>query len=265
MWKNGNKLWRLIGVFNGMDQKEKRLKLHWKGMETGKATADLLIKQYAAVSNTEVDPGKNQIRKNTKILKETPTDQEKDSMNKTFTQHELDRAIKNLKLEKSSGEDGVTNEITQHLEKNMKKKLLQLYNTTWTAENIPQTQKEAIMIPIYKQGKGEKKPENCRPVILLRCLGKSLERMVSTRMTWYLEKNNILIVEQEEAGFPRGRCTEDQITLIAQEIEDGFRRKRHTAVVLIDMEKTLDCKWTDGLLFKLKSSGICENKFNFYC
>ncbi|GFR96663.1 Non-LTR (Long terminal repeat) retrotransposon and domain-containing protein [Elysia marginata] len=84
-------------------------------------------------------------------------------MNKNFTQHKLDRAIQNLKLKKSPGEDGVTNEMIQHLGKNMKKKLLQLYNTTWTTGNISQIWKEAIMIPIYKQGKDEKKPESYQP------------------------------------------------------------------------------------------------------
>ncbi|GFS13013.1 RNA-directed DNA polymerase from [Elysia marginata] len=80
-------------------------------------------------------------------------------------------------------------------------------------------------------------------------------------MTWYLEKNNILV--EEQAGFRRGRCTEDQITLIAQDIEDGFQEKRHTVVVWIDMAKAFDCVWRDGLLFKLKDNGISGNMFKW--
>ncbi|GFR72998.1 RNA-directed DNA polymerase from [Elysia marginata] len=143
-------------------------------------------------------------------------------MNKNFTQHELDSAI----------------QMIQHLGKNMKKKLFQLFNTTWTTGNIPQIWKEAIMILIYKQGKDKKKPECYRSVSLLSCLGKTMERMVNTRMTWYLEKNYILV--EEQTGFRRGRCTEDQITLIAQDIEDGFQEKTHTVVVWIDMAKAFD-------------------------
>ncbi|GFR80439.1 LINE-1 retrotransposable element ORF2 protein [Elysia marginata] len=174
MEKDGNKLWRLIEALSGSEGKATQIALEKDGnLVTGKATADLLIKQYAAVSNIEVDPEKKiQIRRNTKNLKETPTDQERDLMNKNFTQHELERAMQDLKLTKSPGEDGVTNEMIQHLGKNMKKKLLQLYNTTWTTGNIPQIWKEAIMIPIYKQGKDKKKPESYRPVILLSCLKK---------------------------------------------------------------------------------------------
>ncbi|GFR96666.1 RNA-directed DNA polymerase from mobile element jockey [Elysia marginata] len=70
-----------------------------------------------------------------------------------------------------------------------------------------------------------------------------MERTVNTRMTWYLEKNNILV--EEQAGFRRDRCTEDQIILIAQDIEDGFQEKRHTVVVWIDMAKAFDRVWRD--------------------
>ncbi|GFR72205.1 RNA-directed DNA polymerase from mobile element jockey [Elysia marginata] len=176
MEKDGNKLWRLIEALSGSEGKATQIALEKDGnLVTGKATADLLIKQYAAVSNIEVDPEKKiQIRKK---MKETPTDQERDLMNKNFTQDELDRAIQDLKLKKSLGEDGVTKEMIQHLRKNIKKKLLQLYNTTWATLNIPQIWKEALMIPIYRQGNGKKKPESYRPVSLLSFLGKTMERM----------------------------------------------------------------------------------------
>ncbi|GFR76312.1 RNA-directed DNA polymerase from mobile element jockey [Elysia marginata] len=253
MEKDGNKLWRLIEALSGPEGKATQITLEKDGnLLTVKATADLLIKQYAAVSNIEVDPEKKiQIRRNTKNLKETPTDQERDLMNKSFTQHELERALQDLKLKKSPGENGVTNEMIQHLGKNMKKKVLQLYNTTWTTGNIP----------IYKQGKDKKKPESYQPVSLLNCLGKTMERIVNTRMTWYLEKNNILV--EEQTGLRRGRCTEDQIALIAQDIEDGFQEKKHTVVVWIDMAKAFDRVWRDGLLFKLKDNGITRNMFKW--
>ncbi|GFR60641.1 RNA-directed DNA polymerase from [Elysia marginata] len=76
-----------------------------------------------------------------------------------------------------------------------------------------------------------------------------MERIVSTRMTWDLEKNNILI--EEQAGLRRGRCIEDHITLIAQDIENGFQEKRHTVAVWIDMEKAFDRVWRDRLSLKL--------------
>ncbi|GFR63031.1 hypothetical protein ElyMa_003594500 [Elysia marginata] len=67
MEKDSNKLWRLVGALSGSEGAATQIALEKDGNTvTGKATADLLIKQYAAVRNIEVDPEKKiQIRKNT--------------------------------------------------------------------------------------------------------------------------------------------------------------------------------------------------------
>ena len=81
-----------------------------------------------------------------------------------------------------------------------------------------------------------------------------MERMVNTRLTWHLENKNILI--EEQAGFRKGKCTEDQITLISQSIEDGFQEKKNTVAVWVDMEKAFDRVWKKGLSYKLQKYGV---------
>ena len=175
-------------------------------------------------------------------------------MDRKFTNEELEQALRELKMKKSSCPDQVTNEMLVNLGNGMKRKLLQLFNTSWRSGRIPQAWKEATMTPIHKQGKSKDKAESYRPISLLSCLCKTTERMVNTRLTWYLENNNILI--EEQAGFRKGRCTEDQITLISQSIEDGFQEKKNTVAVWIDMEKTFDRVWKKGLSYKLQKYGI---------
>ena len=48
-------------------------------------------------------------------------------------------------------------------------------------------------------------------------------RLINIRLVWHLEKNKIII--QEQAGLRQHRSTEDQVTYIAQKIEDGFQDK----------------------------------------
>ena len=175
-------------------------------------------------------------------------------MDRKFTNEELEQALRELKMKKSPGPDQVTNEMLVNLGNGMKRKLLQLFNTSWRSGRIPQAWKEATMTPIHKQGKSKDKAESYRPISLLSCLCKTMERMVNTRLTWYLENNNILI--EEQAGFRKGRCTEDQITLISQSIEDGFQEKKNTVAVWIDMEKAFDRVWKKGLSYKLQKYGI---------
>ena len=55
----------------------------------------------------------------------------------------------------------------------------------------------------------------------------------------------------DQATFRQDRSTEDQITYLTQEIEDASQEKKHTPAVWIDMEKTFDKVWKDGLKLKI--------------
>ena len=106
------------------------------------------------------------------------------------------------------------------------------------------------MVPIYKKGKECSKTTSYRLISLTSSAGKLIERLINSRLVWHLEKRNILIPKQ--AGFRHHRSTEDQVTYIAQHIEDGFQDKRHTLAVWIDKEKAFDKVWK----VKLHKSGI---------
>ena len=117
------------------------------------------------------------------------------------------------------------------------------------------------MIPVLKKGKHKNKATSYRPISLLSCTGKLMERMVNTRLTWHLESKNILVNEQ--AGFRQNMSTEDQVTYIAQKIEDGFQNKQHTLTVWVDMEKAFDKVWKDGLRYKLRENGVSDNMYKW--
>ena len=110
------------------------------------------------------------------------------------------------------------------------------------------------MIPIHKKGKSKDNVRNYRFISLTSCVGKVMERLINTRLTWYLEEKQIL--DANQAGFRQHRSTEDQIAYIAQKIEDGFQAKKHTLAVWVDMEKAFDRVWRDGLRIKLKQNGV---------
>ncbi|KAK3760362.1 hypothetical protein RRG08_030623 [Elysia crispata] len=254
--KDGSKLWNLVATLNGEKSKSGPIVLEKEGTTvTGKEAANVFIKQYAGVSDIEINKDRRrQVNLDILELKEASHGLKDTEMDRKFTNEELEQALRELKMKKSPGPDQVTNEMLVNLGNGMKRKLLQLFNTSWRSGRIPQAWKEATMTPLHKQGKSKDKAESYRPISLLRCLCKTMERMVNTRLTWYLENNNILI--EEQAGFRKGRCTEDQITLISQSIEDGFQEKKNTVAVWIDMEKAFDRVWKKGLSYKLQKYGI---------
>ena len=77
--------------------------------------------------------------------------------------------------------------------------LLDIFNDMWASGEIPECWKEANVIPIPKPGKDSKNPSNYRPMSLTSYLCKTMEKMINTRLVWFLEKNNILTKYQ--SGF----------------------------------------------------------------
>ena len=254
MDKDGRKLWKLTKALNDEDSRTGHVVVE-KGQDSlsGRKAANCLMDNFEQVSNLTVpEEKKRAIRED--LHKEQNEEVNPEHMNKPFTLKELDAELNTLKEKKSPGPDRITNEMLTHLGPKAKKKLLELYNNSWTTGHIPQLWKDADMIPIHKKGKDKKKAESYRPISLTSCMGKLLERMINTRLSWHLEKENFFAAEQ--AGFRHHRSTEDQVTYIAQKIEDGFQDKQHTLTVWIDLEKAYDRVWKDGLRLKLKRCGV---------
>ena len=159
-------------------------------------------------------------------------------MTANLQMEELEQAMSSLKKKKSPGKDGITNEMLIGLGTAAKMKLLAVLNCSWKKGIVPQAWKDAILIPVQKKGKDPTELNAYRPISLLSCVGKLMERIINNRLMGHLEEKNILTPQQ--AGFRKYRSTEDQITYIAQEIEDAFQAKKHTLVVWVDLEKAFD-------------------------
>nr|CDS28319.1 pol protein [Hymenolepis microstoma] len=109
-----------------------------------------------------------------------------------FSSHQLNAAIKQLKCKKSPGEDCIHPEFLIRIWPKAKEILLTLFNKTWETSLVPTQWKVAIVISILKKGKDPNKFDSHRPISLTSMLAKLMERMVNTRLTWFLETINIL-------------------------------------------------------------------------
>ena len=99
------------------------------------------------------------------------------------------------------------------------------------------------MVPIHKPGKAKTEATSYRPISLTSCMLKLLERIINTRLKWFLETEKLLVPQQ--AGFREHQCTEDQTTYLAQQIEDGFqRKKKHFQCGLIYKKHSIKCGQT---------------------
>jgi len=69
--------------------------------------------------------------------------------------------------------------------------LLDIYNEIRNGADFPSQRRQATIIPIPKVGENLSDSGNYRPVSLTSCICKTFERMVNTRLIWYLEYHSL--------------------------------------------------------------------------
>ena len=77
--------------------------------------------------------------------------------------------------------------------------------------------------------------------------------MVNNRLTWFLETNNLLIIQ---CGFRKNRTTIDHLVRLESFIRNGFINNQHVVSVFFDLEKAYDTTWKYGILKDLYSMGF---------
>lgn len=85
---------------------------------------------------------------------------------------------------------------------------------------MPPTWSEALIIPIPKPGKDYIDPNNCHPIALTSCLGKTMERMVNNHLVYKLETGNK--INRLHCGFRQGRSTLGHLLRLESYARDTF-------------------------------------------
>ena len=135
--------------------------------------------------------------------------------------------------------------------------LLHIFNISWSSHSFPSFWKTSSIILIHKMGKPLDSPASFRPISLTPCVSKLFERIILSRLLFFLESNSILSPRQ--AGFRPGRSTLNQILYLSQSISDGFNKPRpgsRTILSTIDFSKAFDSVWHPALFHKLISAGL---------
>jgi hypothetical protein len=76
--------------------------------------------------------------------------------------------------------------MLNHLSPTNKQNVPRLFNSFYANEFAPEAWKLAIVIPLLKAGKPADSVSSYRPISLTSCLGKVFERIVTSRLTWFV-------------------------------------------------------------------------------
>ena len=150
---------------------------------------------------------------------------EKSILDENFTLNELNDAIKSSRIS-APGYDNISYEIFKNMSQQSLQHILLLYNQIWQEGIVPNTWKQAIIIPIIKQGKNKHLPLSYRPISLTPTISKIMEKMIIVRLK-------------------------------------SLNNKQKTVTLFLDIEKAYDMLWKEGLLYKLFHLGIRGKMFNW--
>ena len=117
---------------------------------------------------------------------------------------EVLRLVKSINTSKSSGITNLSSKLLKEAFLVLTKHLTFLFNLSLGNLLYPDDWKQALVVPIPKQGDSHS-VSNYRPISLLPLPGKILEKLVHSQLSNYLEENDLL--EDNQFGFRKERST----------------------------------------------------------
>ena len=182
-------------------------------------------------------------------------DENEEDYNKEFTFRELSEAI-SRSGSTSVGPDKLHYDLFRHMTDDQLQEILTLLklNYVWTNDVFPQSWRHSYIIPMLKPGKDCNRVTSYRPKQLTSCLCKLMERIISKRLGWCLEKNGML--SKYQCAFRKERSTMDQLVRLESHIRDGFLHHNTTLAVFLDMKSAYNMVSPTVLLHRLHQLGF---------
>ena len=118
---------------------------------------------------------------------------------------------------------------------------------------FPKSFKLAKVIPVFKKG-DRNQCNNYRPISILPCISKILERIAYSQLYNFLSKHNIILPSQY--GFRKNHSTDLAILDLHDQITTALSKNQYIVGVLLDLSKAFDTLDHTILLYKLEHNGV---------
>ena len=189
------------------------------------------------------------------ILDEIPQQPIDETLDEPITEAELDQALKNTKLGKSPGPDGVLPEVLIYGGGRLKAFLFSILTLFWNSEVIPSDMTDPNITKLFKKG-DKSQCGNYRGISLLSVVGKVLADIFLQRLKRIAERQ----YPQSQSGYREGRSTIDGIFTLRQLMEKAREQRRNMYIAFVDFTKAFDTVNRE-LLYKILGKFGCPPKF----
>lgn len=180
-----------------------------------------------------------------------------------ITRQELNRCIR--AKDTTPGCDNISYSMINHLPDNGKLLLLSLYNDLFATGFVPMQWRDIAITPIPKPGRDPQSPSSLRPISMMSCLCKVFHSLLSNRIEWYIEKQNVL--SPYTTGFRKCRSSLDNLVGLITRIQTGFTNNSTTIGCFLDIDNAYNNVNINSLMHTLDQIGvgsrICHYLWNF--
>ncbi|KAK3884854.1 hypothetical protein Pcinc_010895 [Petrolisthes cinctipes] len=179
--------------------------------------------------------------------------QDQQLRNITINTTDIIDAIKTLSNNSAAGPDHIPAIFLKRCAGMVAKPLLIFYQNSLATGIVPQLLRSAKITPVFNGGsRGEAK--NYRPIALTSHIIKVLEKIITKKITTYLEDSNKM--NDGQHGFRRGRSCLSQLLAHHDRLITSIELNTMIDVVYLDFSKAFDKVDHGVLLHKLRNLGI---------